>query len=689
MPATLPALPAEPGTAGGVSAVPPDDLGGGVITCQAIDGSDGLTAKLTGSPAGGSLQSRPQGTTLVLEAGGQWFTPGPPLIPDRPFFLPKVAGPGWSAIRSSAEAQLIAAGGGSGRRINPVAHAQYMPRILSTGQSSTFNGFDGAAGGPNGGAAASGIRLVGLELGVDPAFDSSIYAHYQTLTLGTLNITDPSGVGDRFVVPGETMSQRHIVERCWIHANGWNNRGGGSNANHMNRGIEHSGADCSILGCWIEGYQSDGQNCQCFHTMGFGPYFIDNCYLCSLGQCIMPGGTFAMYKWNQPGTPIIVPTGIIVRRSFLNKLAQWDYWSPAYQGSNPSNPGRPNWAQQVIANFELKFADRVLFEKNHLHNSFGWFALTNDSIDPQDRDVRGIRGMTITNITYRANLITDAVAFFQSQSASNPSALFHVHDNLAIGINADRHPPGGSGPFGIGFRILMGSDPSGGTHSPPTTPFPGDTSDFTLEHNTVLSDWAGLMFEGSLAPVGRRLLSRYNVMGYGTAGIQCQTLHNGAHATDAFIDEAYASADFDHDVYVNGPVYSSPNNHDPQFGDPATQTPFVPYSQAAYGPAGGNAAGRFILPGRQEVAGIDWETGALTPGGVLDTMAMPDGKKPGADFTLLADAVKAMDGDYGGGGGGFSFGLSAGDTATITEALTQLRTGVRRAKGFRATSRKV
>jgi hypothetical protein len=99
------------------------------------------------------------------------------------------------------------------------------------------------------------------------------------------------------------------------------------------------------------------------HSPG-GPYKIENNFLEASGQSVMFGG----------GGGTITPTDIEIRHNHLFKPL---IWRPDEPGFVASYTGKPFISKN---HFELKNAQRVLFEGNVLENSWGGFTQTGFSI---------------------------------------------------------------------------------------------------------------------------------------------------------------------------------------------------------------------------------------------------------------------------------------------------------------------
>ena len=230
------APPAPPAKA--VSPLPPDTLGGRTIMVG------------QGEDLQGKINSAKAGDTLVLEAGATWIGN---------FSLPARSDSGWIAIRGSQEAKLPK----GGQRVSP-ADASSMPKILTPNSTNAIGAADGT----------QGWRLVGLEIGVVPAWPNVVY---QLMVFG-------SGTGDwNRRRPTDVVTSRIIIERCYIH---------GSPSQKVRRGILANAADMRIADSWIDEIHDSGFDSQAILGYdGTGPLLIENNELQASSENIMFGGS--------------------------------------------------------------------------------------------------------------------------------------------------------------------------------------------------------------------------------------------------------------------------------------------------------------------------------------------------------------------------------------------------------------
>ncbi len=293
----------------------------------------------------GALESAKRGDEVVLEAGvefrGNFQLPAKPGEPSD----------GWITVRTSALDQLPP----PGSRIDPVQHSALMPKLITDDDRPAL--FTEAA--------ASGWRIVGIEISVDPA----LRRVQQGLVL----------LGDGSQVQRSPQQLPHdlILDRVSIH--------GQPNVS-LKRCVALNSArtaivDSQLLECHGKGFDSQsigGWN-------GPGPYRIENNRLEAAGEVIMFGGA-------DPAIPNLVPSDVLVRRNHLYRPMEW----------------KGVWTVKNL--FELKNAQRVLVESNVMENN--WvdaqvgFAFVLGSADT------GYPWCIVQDVTIRYNLINNSAGGF-------------------------------------------------------------------------------------------------------------------------------------------------------------------------------------------------------------------------------------------------------------------------------------
>jgi hypothetical protein len=156
-----------------------------------------------------------------------------------------------------------------------------------------------------------------------------------------------------------------------------------------------------------------------------GPYKIVNNFLEAAAENVLFGG----------GAATAAPTDIEIRHNYLFKPLTWLKDQPGFVGGRDGSPF-------IVKNlFELKNAQRVLFEGNVLEHSWGGFTQTGFAIllTPRNQP-RGIENLCpnciVTDVTIRMCKITDVASGFQfanpvdgqGHAAAKDGGRYSIHD---------------------------------------------------------------------------------------------------------------------------------------------------------------------------------------------------------------------------------------------------------------------
>ena len=189
-------------------------------------------------------------------------------------------------------------------------------------------------------AGANHYRLIGLEI-TRPANGAHI---------GALVFPANGATGDRI-----------IFDRVWIH---------GTAHDETTRGIHLSGlTNVAVVDSYLNDFHCEARTGACTDAQTIlgglgstpgGPYKIVNNFLESSGEIILFGG----------GGATVSPADIEVRHNHFFKPTVWMVGTPGFVGGNHGNPF-------IVKNFfELKNAQRVLFEGNVAENTWGGYSQT-------------------------------------------------------------------------------------------------------------------------------------------------------------------------------------------------------------------------------------------------------------------------------------------------------------------------
>lgn len=176
-----------------------------------------------------------------------------------------------------------------------------------------------------------------------------------------------------------------------------------------------------------------------------GPFKIVNNFLEASGENLMFGG----------GAATITPTDIEIRHNHLFKPMIWKEGAPGFVGGAS---GRPF----IVKNhFELKNAQRVLFEGNILENAWGGFSQMGFSIllTPKNQGNHCPK-CQVTDVTLRYNRIRSVggvlqIANLKSDAGGVMTAgeRYSIHDLIAEDVQEQSY-----GGFGL-FGLILSADP--------------------------------------------------------------------------------------------------------------------------------------------------------------------------------------------------------------------------------------
>lgn len=215
-----------------------------------------------------------------------------------------------------------------------------------------------------------------------------------------------------------------------------------------------------------------------------GPFKIVNNFLEAAGENILFGGTPAS----------ATPTDIEIRGNHLFKPMIWKQGEPGFVGGAS---GRPFIVKNL---FELKNAQRVLFEGNLLENSWGGFSQNGYAIllSPKNQENR-CPACQVTDVTIRYNRISNVGAVFSlinvrsdAGGESTSGERYSIHDVVATGVRGRQYA--GSGLFA---QLLVAAPPMRNVQIEHVTAFVpraifgitnrGQFANFKIENNILLS----------------------------------------------------------------------------------------------------------------------------------------------------------------------------------------------------------
>ena len=266
-------------------------------------------------------------------------------------------------------------------------------------------------------------------------------SHYRFIGL---EVTRPpvAGVVYNLVVRVKKGAADHVIfDRSWLH---------GTAQDETERGVMLSGMTyAAVVDSYFSDFHCTSVSGWCTDSQAIaggngdqttGPLKIVNNFLEASGECILLGGDAAT----------ITPTDIEIRRNHFFKPMIWMRGQPGYIGGAENNP--------FIAKnlFELKNAQRVLFEANILENSWGGFSQAGAAVllTPKNQAL-GTENVCpacqVTDVTIRYVTISHVGGAFvlgngRSSNGGIPLAgkRYSIHDVTADDISATKYSGYGS-----------------------------------------------------------------------------------------------------------------------------------------------------------------------------------------------------------------------------------------------------
>jgi len=288
--------------------------------------------------------------------------------------------------------------------------------------------------------------------GSGPIFFASGANHYRLIGLEVTRSHEGARItalaGPEALVPAD-----HIVfDRVWLH---------GTPQDETTRGLYLSGITYVAI---VDSFLSDFHcatkgSCTDSQAIGggggdipSGPYKIVNNFLEAAGENILFGG----------GPATITPTDIEIRHNYMFKPMIWMRGQPGYTGGPQGNPF-------IVKNlFELKNAQRVLFEGNILENSWGGFTQTGFAILLTPKNQNNGQGhdnlcplCRVTDITIRYCKIAHVGSAFSianipavGGAVSTAGERYSLHDIVVDDIDAKKYDGFGT------FMVLISYSPT-------------------------------------------------------------------------------------------------------------------------------------------------------------------------------------------------------------------------------------
>ena len=257
--------------------------------------------------------------------------------------------------------------------------------------------------------------------------------HYRLIGL-EITRAEPGLHMRNLIQPGTLESTAHhlVFDRLWLHGTAQDETKGGI---HLS-GITHA----AIVDSYFTDFHCIALKGSCTDAQAIngggrdapgGPYKIVNNFLEASGENIMFGGA--------PGST--TPADIEIRRNHFFKPMIWKLDQPGFVGSATGNAF-------IVKNlFELKNAQRVLFEGNVLENVWGGFSQTGFAIllTPANQD-NACPVCRVTDVTIRYNKIRHCASVLQIAIALNKAGTsaaagerYSIHDLVVDDIDGEAY----------------------------------------------------------------------------------------------------------------------------------------------------------------------------------------------------------------------------------------------------------
>jgi hypothetical protein len=265
--------------------------------------------------------------------------------------------------------------------------------------------------------------------------------HYRFIGL-EITRENPGNAFQNLISPEKNAAADHIVlDRVWVH---------GTAQDETTRGIFLSGTRfMAVVDSYFSDFHCTSKTGTCVDAQAIaggagdlpmGMFKIVNNYLEASGENVMFGGAAAT----------TTPTDIEVRRNHLFKPPNWMPGAPEFVGGTSGQPF-------IVKNlFEIKNAQRVLFEDNVLDNSWGGVGQTGFAIvlTPRNQMPNVCPLCRVTDITIRYCKVRHMASAMQIVNAPSGTGgiatageRYSIHDVLFDDIDGDTYK--GFGAFAV------------------------------------------------------------------------------------------------------------------------------------------------------------------------------------------------------------------------------------------------
>ena len=476
------------------------------------------------------INSAQRGDTILLEAGAT-FTGN--------FTLPSKSGSGWLTIRTATPDAAFPA---PGTRITPV-NVNLMPRLVSPNSAPALATQNGA----------NHYRVMGIEFTIA----AGVPENFGIVSLG-------SGSQNVSQTPNNL-----IFDRVYIH---------GTHEAQIQNGMRLNSASTAVIDSWFDQCQAttfESHNIGGYN--GPGPYkLVNNTFSSATIPVIFGGATTSVTG--------LIPSDMEIRGNHFTRPLSWRPGDPSYAGT----------AWYVKNLFELKNAQRVLFEGNVLEHNWPHTGTTPDGSPQHGYAVlltvrsqgSAMPWAVVQDVTLANNIIRKSnVGISISGTEGSGTRRIRIENNLLddIGLN-------------------WGNNDRSGMFAQIQT-----VGDVIVNHNTIINDGDIIFANGAQAG---DLVFTNNIVNHNAA--RTTNRNYGINAPGTAVGNASLAAKFfEYEVTKN--VMSNAAGYTNNY------------------PAGNFFPSNFAAVGFTNLAGRDYRLAS----GSAYKGAGTDGKDLGADFDLL------------------------------------------------------
>ena len=302
--------------------------------------------------------------------------------------------------------------------------------------------------------------------GIGPVLFADGANHYRFIGVELTREPSPAGVIALATPDGQVAADHIIFDRVWMH---------GTAQDETRRGLFLSGTTyMAVVDSFFNDFHCVAKVGTCTDSqtisgasgdLPMGPYKIVNNFLEAAGENIVFGGAAAT----------ATPADIEIRHNYLFKPLTWMLGQPGFVGGSTGLPF-------IVKNhFELKNAQRVLFEGNVMENSWGGFSQTGFSIllTPKNQYNSPVHNSLcplcrVTDVTIRNCTIAHVASGLQianipetGGAVSTAGERYSIHDVVIDDIDGKKY-----GGFGA-FMVMISNQPT--------------LKDVQIDHVTALS----------------------------------------------------------------------------------------------------------------------------------------------------------------------------------------------------------